>query len=189
MEWSPNAFDLACLCPWFYRDTVITTHDGEEDGNTSSEEVHAQETSHAQGIAHQAPPLTEPGSFPDDAPPAGRRGLAAGLFLAEPARADFEVQGGVIGDDAVDAGADGPLHPALAVHGPGEDGAAGGAGGEEEAGAEGPGEDDLEEVEGEVGVGGEEAVGVGEGEADVGEGEGGEEGASFCDVGLLWIWR
>jgi len=45
----------------------------------------------------------------------------------------------------------------------------------------------LEEVEGEVGVGGEEAVGVGEGEANVGEGEGGEEGARFGDVGLLWI--
>lgn len=54
------------------------------------------------------------------------------------------------------------------VDGPCEDGTAGGASGEKEAGAEGAGEDDLENVEGEVWVGGEEAVGVGEGKADVG---------------------
>lgn len=70
--------------------------------------------------------------------------------------------------------ADAPLHPLLAVDGPGEDGAVGSLGVAEEPLAKGPDEEALEHVEGEVGDG-EEVAGVEERGGDVGEGVAGEE--------------
>ena len=98
---------------------------------------------------------------------------------AGPAVADLEEELRVVGDDAVDALADAPLHPLFLVHGPDKDPAVGVPGGGDEAGAARSDQDLLEKVEVDVGLL-EELGGVGERPADVGCGK-------FRDVFLAEI--
>lgn len=90
-----------------------------------------------------------------------------------PLVADLKKPFRIIGDHAVQVAFDAPPHHGILVDGPGQNGPARGFGVAEEFVADGPHEDFLEDVEGDVGDG-EELAGVRDGKPDEADGISGE---------------